>query len=549
MDTNPITQTDTNLSVQEIEQKIALYKKIKIAQAARESFFNFAKYVAGYNNQPNYLVMEHAHGELCLLLEHALKDVQDIGGELLGEDKGSVYDFMMRNNRGGPYEEWKKFILALMPRGTFKSTIGTEGFPAYAWLFNPNLRIHIASETLDKALTYVGAVKGHLEGNRVYRDIFHTIYDCFPDDKKKETVWTNSELNIAARTALTREANLTCGSPDVPKVGQHYDVIIIDDPVGPTNITDTGIEKVINYYKGLLSVLEPGGILIVIGTRWHYRDMYGYIIGQESRFQTLEKGAYNPDGTLFFPERLSEEFLQQQRISQGSAFFSAQYLNKIVDEETADFKRATFRVEEVDVDSAENPVNVFMMVDPVPPGSEEKNDPDYFAICVGGLDKQGNPYYLDGYLGRPTPKEAIDMIFRLADQWKPKMTGFESQSFAKLYSFMLREEMRARNKNLNMVEVKRSGNRLSKAQRIKRLSPYYEARRVVHRKGANCLIQLEDQLLDFPRGSHDDLIDAFADLLEIGWNPSRKNEDPDEREARERRLRETRRFRSPLTRC
>lgn len=461
-------------------------------------------------------------------------------------DNVDVVSFDIENPDLIPYAEVRKFLLELMPRGTFKSTVTTEGFPLYAWLFNPNLRIHIASETLEKALLYAGAVKGHLEGNQSYREVFKTIYNTFPDAKKSTDKWTNSELNVAGRTSLTREPNLSCGSPDVPKVGQHYDIIIVDDLMGPTNISDTGIEKAINYYKGLLSVLEPGGILIFIGTRWHFKDVYGYIMANETRFGTIVRGAYNDDGSLFFPERLSPDYLDEQRKSQGSYFFGAQYLNKIIDDENADFKRSFFRNEHVKLDSDENPVNVFMMVDPVPPGSEEKNDPDYFAISVGGIDKAGCLYYLDGWLARPTPGEAIDKIFQLADQWKPKMLGFESQSFAKLYSFMLREEMRKRDKNIPIKEIKRSDRRESKVQRIRRLVPYYERGDVVHRLGAQRVANLEDQFLEFPRGSHDDLIDCFADLVDIGWLPVR-NEAKEERERKREKIR-MRSYRNPITR-
>jgi predicted phage terminase large subunit-like protein len=435
-----------------------------------------------------------------------------------------------------PYNEIMKKILDLMPRGSLKSSCVTESLPLYAWLFNNTLRIHIASETLDKAGVYYGATQGHLENNKKYRDRYKHIWGVFPDEDRE--VWSRSELNITGSNRSTREKSLTIGSPAVPKVGQHFDIIIVDDPVGPTNISDVGLEETLNYYRGLLAVLEPGGVLILIGTRWHHRDVYGYILANEKNFTIIQHGAHNEDGSLFFPERLTEEFLAEQKASMKAAFYSAQYENKIVSDKDAAFKREYFRNERIDKEDWER-MNRFMLIDPVPPDSNEKNDPDYFAIVIGGISATGDLYYLDGWRGRPSVGEAIEKIINMYNQWTPKKIGFESVGFQKVYSYNLRLAARERGLTLPIVEIKRSDRGETKNFRIERLQPYYEQGRVIHRLGAGFVDALEDELAEHPKSSHDDLKDAFADLVAIGWASADKrkkvDEDGDEIEGVKRR--------------
>jgi hypothetical protein len=100
------------------------------------------------------------------------------------------------------------------------------------------------------------------------------------------------------------------------------------------------IQQVIDHYKLAFSLLDPGKPMIMIGTRWDYNDLYQHIIDFEQEdFNILKKSAYNPDGSLFFPEVLNTKELDKIRRRQGIGIFSKQYLNEPVSDENATFKR------------------------------------------------------------------------------------------------------------------------------------------------------------------------------------------------------------------
>ena len=71
---------------------------------------------------------------------------------------------------------------------------------------------------------------------------------------------------------------------------------------------------------------------------------------------------------------------------------------------------------------------------------------------------------------------------------------------------LLQAEMRKRGKFFNIQEVKPDSNE-TKAARIRGLIPHYSNRRVYH---MGTMYALEEQLIEFPRGQHDDIIDALA---------------------------------------
>jgi len=56
----------------------------------------------------------------------------------------------------------KKRKLILLPRGSFKSSLGTISYSIYRFLKNPNIRILIDSEVLENAQKFLNQVKKHL---------------------------------------------------------------------------------------------------------------------------------------------------------------------------------------------------------------------------------------------------------------------------------------------------------------------------------------------------------------------------------------------------
>lgn len=85
---------------------------------------------------------------------------------------------------------------------------------------------------------------------------------------------------------------------------------------------------------------------------------------------------------------------------------------------------------------------------------------------------------------------------------------------------LLKKEMIKRGKFFTIEEYMPS-TREKKATRIRGLIPYYAAGAVIHRHG---LSDLENELLEFPRNTHDDLIDALSQGVNVWRPPTKKHE-------------------------
>jgi predicted phage terminase large subunit-like protein len=425
------------------------------------NFYLFDKEVLGYD-----LFEEKPHKELCDFIQNNVDD---------------------------------RFKLLLMPRGSFKSCAVTQGYPLWRITQNPNLRILIDSETYDKSKSFLSSIKQHMEANEKFRDIFGVL-----DNQKSGDTWAKEPTIDVAGIGQT-------------KVGMHYDIIICDDLHSEKNITSKEmIEGVIDHYKLLFSLLEPDGEMIVIGTRWDYSDLYSYIIDNEGdRFKTFIRKAIDDNGQLLMPNRLTKEFLDNIKKTQGTYHFSCQYLNEPVSDETAVFKKEDFqhyKPEDIDI-----PLNIFMSIDPAI--SVEKTA-DYSAIVVGGFDNSGNIYILDMFRERVESKDLMNQIFQMAEKWRPKMVGIETVAFQQVLIYNLNDEMRSRGVYLPVTGFKRDTSE-SKEMRIRALQPKYQSHNIYHPQKHAYLFDLEFELLRFPRGKTDDIIDAEADLLQIAY--PRKN--------------------------
>jgi predicted phage terminase large subunit-like protein len=147
----------------------------------------------------------------------------------------------------------------------------------------------------------------------------------------------------------------------------------------------------------------------------------------------------------------------------------------------------------------------YTTVDPAPPESRGL-DPDYNVVLTTGIHPtSGRVYVLDYWRARGTPKEVIDAIFDHVNRFNPLKVGIESVGYQQTLSWWTRE-MQVKQKKYFIVEDLKSGGR-SKPARIKGLQP------VVAAHGLYLLPwmdELRQEFVAYPRGAHDDVIDALA---------------------------------------
>ena len=416
-------------------------------------------------------------------------------------------------------EQKIKFKLILMPRYTFKSSICTIGYSLQRLALNPDLRILIYSDAATKAQGFLSSIKDHISGN-VKGSFFRTIFDWTPTDKFMK--WNESQIVISGRETAYPEPSVDTAGIDTSLIGRHYDIIIFDDVVSDINTTTKEqMDKVINCYKKALSLLKPGGEILIVGTRWHFGDLYGRIIAENDTkgiFGIFIKSAIDDKGKYPFDNigasSLTKEFLHQQKVQQGSHTFSCLYLNSPTDPETAVFKIGDFAFY-----GAIKKDDLYITCTCDPAGKGE----DFTAITVVGTDNNMDMHILDIINEHLQPSEIIDKIIAMQYKYMFPILGVETNFFRGMLEAEIRRRRDIEHREnpdkfkLFGVHEFEASSRIGqgKTNRIMALQPFHE-RGALKFPGVKFELlekefsELAWQMIQFPNAPHDDIIDSLA---------------------------------------
>lgn len=180
-----------------------------------------------------------------------------------------------RNTHGriiGILESTGQRKLICVPRGCLKSSLASVAYPIWRLIREPNLRILVDSELYTNSKNFLREIKGQLERTE--------LINLFGPFVSK--TWNEGEIIINQRTRVLKEASITAAGIGTTKVGQHYDLIIGDDYNSQNNTnTPENAKKVIDHYRYNISILEPEGTYVIIGTRYSELDLIGHILTTE----------------------------------------------------------------------------------------------------------------------------------------------------------------------------------------------------------------------------------------------------------------------------
>lgn len=436
--------------------------------------------------------------------------------------------------------------LILVPRGHLKSSVVTIGYTIQSILKDMDTRILIANAVWDNARKFMWKIQEYL----TEKSALPLLYGNFQSKR-----WNQDEFVVSHRRKAHAEPTIATAGVEKAQASQHYDHIILDDVVVRENMgTAEQQDKVINFYKDTLDLLEPEGTLTIIGTRWGLGELYSHIINNEScsmngfyfrndkerkdwrdkafrpydakgydrrpnptfgRFNVYTRAAIEDDKAIF-PEKFSigpekgKEDLLQLKVSKGSFHFSSQQMNDPVDDDSIEFKRKYYQ----EYERLPQKGRDMMLVDPA---FTLKQSNDSTGIVVTRFTNENVVYVMEAIALKREPSEMVDEIFKLWGRF-PNITRtkVESNIAQVVLLTLLRNEMRKRNKFYS-VEPYKSSTQENKVAKIRGLIPRYESGGFKFAKG---LTVMRDQLIEFPRGRHEDVIDALSQGLEDWDTPT-----------------------------
>lgn len=404
----------------------------------------------------------------------------------------------------------------ILPRAWLKSTISSVYYPIWRAMKDPEFTSLIVLNTFTNAVKKNYAIRGILQNNLLLRV-------CFP-----ELVIPSKMTDEAIRLPLLKSSaddTFEFAGVGTQLTSRHVKLIIEDDTIAPETDSMTGlvmqptkeqVEKAIGFHRVAHFLLTDfkKDQRVVVGTRWLQRDLLSVIKESEPEYKFFERAALElADGTPsrhgepIYPERFDHEVLNSIENTVGPYMFSTLMLNLPL--ASSDM---IFREDDI-MHYAEQPSGliVYTTVDPASYESDADSDPDYNVVLTTGLHVQsGRKYVLDYWRNRANPGEVIAAVIDHVKKYRPVKIGIESVAYQSTLKFWLTEALRKNRLFVGVDKIK--GSRISKEQKIRGLQPLFHNHDIFIRKW---MTELVDELLAFPRGAHDDIIDALAMHLEL----------------------------------
>jgi len=420
-------------------------------------------------------------------------------------------------------EKNPKRALFVLPRGWLKTTLCSIAYPLWRATQDTNFRTLIVQNTYTNAIAKLRVIRDIVERNELYRTLFPEV---LPTTK---SVWRDDSLCLNRSRALDASTFEAAGTR-TQVVSRHYDLIVEDDTVAP-ELDDLGemgvcphqddVDRAIGWHRLVspLLVSPAESQNLVVGTRWFLEDLISWIkkneTSQDGRrgFKVYERACLEknglPDerGTPTYEKRFPRSVLEELKAALGPYLFSCLYLNMPIPMDDMIFRPEWITY--YDLEPRE--LYCFTTVDPAGDPELSKGDPDYNVVLTTGQHPQTGQIFLLEYTRKKcSPSELIDDIFAQVERWHPIKVGVESVQYQSTLQFWVRERMQKTGRFF-IVEAITHG-RKSKNARILGLQPLVANKQLVFRKS---MVALVNELLVFPYGKNDDLIDALSMQLPL----------------------------------
>lgn len=388
----------------------------------------------------------------------------------------------------------KKCVVA--PRGTSKSTVVTLCYVLWCALFRQKKFIVIISDTYTQAVFFLSAIKDELENNAILKLLW---------GNQKGSIWREDDIVMLCGCRIIARGS---GMPirGIKHNEARPDLIILDDCENDELVSNKERRDAqwSWFFKSVLPALDPDkGEVFVIGTILHYDSMLMKIY-KSNQFKSLFFRIIDNGVPLWeerFPVQKINEIRQMYEEQGLIDLYYCEYLNEPINEDNADFKRDWFKFYEGELDYL-SALNVYVAVDLA---ISKKDKSDYTVIIAIGADAMNNIYVLEYTREKLDPYEASSELHRLCCQYQPLAVGLETTAYQKAFQYVFEEAMRETNNYFVINEIRPD---MDKNRRLKTiLQPRFKAGKVYMKKEHT---ELQHELLTFPKGKHDDVIDALA---------------------------------------
>lgn len=393
-------------------------------------------------------------------------------------------------------------IGVIAPRGHAKSTTVDMTYPLWAGCFEQEEFIVIISDTYTQAAEFINALKDEFENNPKIKWLFGNMKG---DDWQDGEFVLSNGIKYAAKGSGMKIRGIR---------HRHTrpTLMIFDDIENDENIKSAEQRQKLYHWftKAAIPALARGGRAVVIGTILHFDSLVNKVMKQQDVFKSWQTRVFyaittEEDGTerALWPEHRSLEKLRAMRDDPGdqdfigSITFAQEYQHKPFSEEDAIIQPDW--IKECEPSQVPDKHTRLARVLTIDPAASERQTADFTAMIVADLYTDGNVYIRAIRNQRTSPSVTADTVRELDEIYKPQVIGIEKGALGLVFRDLL--------EGLPVIGLEPDKD---KVRRLLAVSRFFEAGRVYTVKNIQNGQAFREQLIEFPKGTHDDMVDAAA---------------------------------------
>jgi len=401
-------------------------------------------------------------------------------------------------------------VIILVPPGAAKSTYSSVWFPPWFLGQRPNNNILACSYSFTLAERFGKRCRNLIE------------------EKQNVLGYSLSKHSQAAGDWATSTGSVYfAAGVGAGIAGHRADLGLIDDYLGSQEDADSKLIRDKQYdwfWSDFWPRLKPGAKIVIIANRRHEDDLVGRLLAEDSNKWILIKIPYfaednDPLGrashdnynaeSRIWPEWFTAAMADQVRVmaKTNPRLFAGLYQQRPAPEEGDFFKKdwiVRYNIADLPPISS---LRIYVGSDHAVRAKEEN---DKNCLLPVGVDRNGRIWILPNwYWGRCDTGELVKRMIDLAEQYKPLRWWAGSDHITGSIGPFLSKMMRERNVFFPLEEV--TSGRADKSARAQSIAGRMSQKMVMFPNIA-AMNQAEHELLTFPGGTHDDFVDALAEI-------------------------------------